>query len=66
MPLQYRARQFSADDIQTMRALPVSITLEGLDGNDVLVCHASLQYVQKPNAGIDSQLEQELQAVNKK
>ena len=67
MPLQYRARQFTVNDIQTMRTLPLSIALEGPQGNDVLVCHASPGDLYKsPMQGIDAQMEQELQAVRAK
>ena len=64
MPLHYLSRQFSAHDIQSMQTLPLSITLEGPQGNDVLVCHASPGSLNKsPMQGIDAQMEQELQAV---
>ncbi len=67
MPLQYRARQFSTNDIEAMRTLPVSITLPGPEEHDVLVCHASpLDLYKSPMQGIDSLMEQELYAVKAK
>ena len=67
MPLRYRARQFSASEIEAMKALPVSITLEGPLENDVLVCHASPSDLYKsPMQGIDPQMEEALQAVKTK
>jgi predicted phosphodiesterase len=61
MPLQYRARQFSRGDIEEMKALPMSILLNGPDGQDVLICHASPCDVwRSPMEGIDAQMEQEL------
>lgn len=67
MPLQYRARQFSEGDIETMRALPMSIMLDGPQKQNVLVCHASPNNIHKsPMQGIDAEMQQELQAVDAK
>jgi predicted phosphodiesterase len=67
MPLQYRARQFSTIDIMKMSTLPVSITLAGPWGKDVLVCHASPNNINKsPMQAIDPQMAIDLQAAKAK
>ena len=64
-PLQFRAKQFSANYIEDMSALPMQISLEGPQNQDVLICHASPCDLHKsPMRGIDSQLEEELHSVN--
>lgn len=67
MPLQYRAKQFSLTDIETMKSLPMSILLNGPHQQDVLVCHASpCDLHRSPMEGIDSQMEKELNEVRAK
>ena len=64
-PLQFRAKQFSANYIKEMRALPMQLRLEGPQNQDVLICHASpCDLHRSPMLGIDSQLEEELHSVN--
>jgi predicted phosphodiesterase len=65
MPLQYRARQFSASHIEAMRALPRNIVLDGPAPQRVLVCHASPNdMVKSPARGIDAHMAQNLRAIN--
>jgi predicted phosphodiesterase len=60
MPLRYRARQFSTNDIEVMKTLPMSRP----NGQDVLVCHASPCDIHRsPMQGMDSKMEQELAGV---
>lgn len=67
MPMQYRARQFSESDIETMRALPMRIILDGPQQQDVCICHASpSNLVKSPMQGIDAEMAQELQAIGAK
>ena len=40
-PVRYTAKLFSPADLSEMAALPLNIEIEGPNGDDVLVCHAS-------------------------
>jgi predicted phosphodiesterase len=66
-PLRYRARQFSANDIELMKTLPATILLDGPDKQNVLVCHASPGNIHRsPMQGIDSQMEEDLRQTQAK
>lgn len=63
-PLQFRAKQFSIENINAMRALPMQLMLEGPQKQNVLICHASpCDLHRSPMLGIDPQMEEELHAV---
>ena len=65
LPLRFRAAQFSVNDIEVMKTLPVNIVLDGPHGQDVLVCHASPGNLHRsPMHGIDADMEQDLDAVH--
>ena len=67
MPLQYRARQFSAADIEIMKSLPINILFNGPQGQDVLVCHASpFDLYRSPMKAIDAQMEADLHQISAK
>jgi len=64
-PLQFRAKQFPTMHIDEMSALPIRLTLEGPQKQDVLVCHASPYDLHRsPMLGIDSRMEEDLRGVN--
>lgn len=66
-PMQYRARQFSAADIDIMKNLPLTLSLPGPQGQDVLVCHATPCSLQgSPIFGIDAQMAACLQGLSEK
>ncbi len=46
-PNQYVARQFAEADVAEMRTLPMHVTLDGPDGQAVLVCHAAPHTLQR-------------------
>jgi predicted phosphodiesterase len=40
-PVQYAAKLFSSTEVSEMRSLPLNRTVNGPNGDDVLICHAS-------------------------
>ncbi len=63
-PLQYRARQFSSDDVAALSELPITILVEGPHHQNVLICHASPGSLHRsPFDGIDPSMAQALQSV---
>lgn len=64
MPMRYRARQFSSNQIEAMRSLPTSLLLDGHPGPAVFICHASPGSLDRsPMLEIDPHMQQELNAV---
>ena len=41
MPVQYTAKKFSLDDVNELRSLPLNRLVEGPNGYNILICHAS-------------------------
>lgn len=64
MPVQCAARRLSAADLATIAALPLTHTVSGPDGDDVLVCHGSpTNPARSFSAGIDDAMAAELAAI---
>ena len=61
MPIRFAARQLSTQTITEIDALPLTHTISGPDGDDVLVCHASpFDPARSFSAGIDAEMAAEL------
>ncbi len=64
MPVQYTARLLSTTDVCEIDALPITRTIEGPAGDDVLICHASPSNPSRSFAvDIDEDLARDLQSV---
>ena len=64
MPTQYIAKQFSSDELELMRQFPMTLTIEGPGGDNLLLCHASPSQLSWSYAwGIDERLEDVLQSM---
>ena len=63
-PTQNTARKFSLTDVSEMESLPLNRVIEGPNGDDVLICHASPINLHKCLAdGIDEELEAVLKRI---
>jgi predicted phosphodiesterase len=64
-PTQYVARQFTETDVDEMKALSMHVTLEGPDGQNVLICHAAPHTLQRSIAEtLDERMASELAKVS--
>ena len=62
MPAQYIAKQFSRTEVDMMRQFPMTLTIEGPGGDNLLVCHGTPTQLTWSSAwGIDEHLEAHLQ-----
>ncbi len=64
MPARYIAQQFSPAEIAMMQQFPMTLTIQGPGGDNVVVCHASPHHLSQSYAlGIDTQMEDALRQI---